>query len=61
MDAEKIREIARNMIARHGLRAQAVAQEHLEEVRRQGETANLEHWQAVFDAVVELRRTEKAA
>jgi hypothetical protein len=50
-------EIARMMIQRHGLRAQAVALEHIQESRRQGDTQDLDRWQAVYNAICELRRT----
>ncbi len=50
-------EIARNMIRRHGLRAQAVAMEHVAETRLQGDAAGLDHWQRTHAAICELRRT----
>ena len=50
-------DIARMMIKRHGLRAQAVAMERAAETRLQGDVAGLEHWQATGAAIRELRRT----
>lgn len=51
------RNTAQNMIRLHGLRAQAIAMEHLMEQRQAGDAAGLEHWQAVHAAICELRRT----
>jgi hypothetical protein len=51
------RNTAQNMIQLHGLRAQAIAMEHLMEMRQAGDTVGLEHWQAVHAAICELRRT----
>ncbi len=51
------RDTAQNMIRLHGLRAQAIAMEHLMELRQTGDAAALEHWQAVHAAICELRRT----
>lgn len=51
------RNVAQNMIRLHGLRAQAVAMEHLTQQRQAGDTVGLEHWQAVHSAICELRRT----
>jgi hypothetical protein len=52
------RNVAQNMIRLHGLRAQAIAMERLTEQRQAGNTAGLEHWQAVHAAICELRRTK---
>ena len=52
---------AQNMIRRHGLRAQAIAMEHLAEQRQAGDTSGLEHWQAIHVAICELRRTQPLA
>jgi hypothetical protein len=49
--------IARMMIRRHGLRAQAVAMERAAETRLQGDAAGLNHWQSTGAAIRELRRT----
>jgi len=50
-------DIARMMIRRHGLRAQAVATERAAEMRLQGDVAGFEHWQSTDAAIRELRRT----
>jgi hypothetical protein len=50
-------EMAQMMIRRHGLRAQAVALEHIAEMRQQGDTAGLDLWQHTHTAIIELRRT----
>lgn len=50
-------DMAQMMIRRHGLRAQAVALEHMAEMRQQGDTAGLDLWQHTHTAIVELRRT----
>jgi hypothetical protein len=50
-------DMAQMMIRRHGLRAQAVALEHISEMRQQGDTAGLDLWQHTHTAIVELRRT----
>jgi len=47
---------ARAMIKRHGLQAQAVALERVQEMRVQGDSAGLDRWQAIFAAICELRR-----
>lgn len=54
------RQVAQSMIHRHGLRAQAIAMEHLMEQRQTGDASALEHWQAVHTAICELRRTAPA-
>jgi hypothetical protein len=51
------RYIAQNLIAAHGLRANAVANERIAESRQQGDAAGLERWQNVKVAINELRRT----
>jgi hypothetical protein len=48
---------AQNLMAVHGLRAQAVVHERLSEARQQGDTASSERWQNVEAAISELRRT----
>ncbi|MCC6720025.1 MAG: hypothetical protein IT555_19280 [Acetobacteraceae bacterium] len=50
-------ETARMMIQLHGLQAQAIAQRHVEEMRRQNDTAGLDRWSQVHVAICELRRT----
>jgi hypothetical protein len=51
---------ALSMIKLHGLRAQAVAQERVAELRLQGDTARYDFWQQVHAAICELRRTAPA-
>jgi hypothetical protein len=53
--------LARMLIARHGLRASAVAEEHVNQARTAGDTASHERWVAVQAAVNELRRTAPRA
>jgi hypothetical protein len=48
---------AQNLIAVHGLRAQAVVHERIAESRLQGDTSSLERWQNVEAAITDLRRT----
>jgi hypothetical protein len=50
---------AQNLMAVHGLRAQAVVHEHIAESRQQGDTSGLERWQNVEAAISELRRTAR--
>ena len=50
-------ETARQLIKRHGLRAQAIALERVQDMRVQGDAAGLNRWQAVYAAVCELRRS----
>ena len=51
---------AQNLMAVHGLRAQAVVHERLSEARQQGDTSGLERWQNVEAVISELRRTASA-
>lgn len=51
---------AQNLMAVHGLRAQAVVHERLTEARQQGDTTGLERWQNVEAVISELRRTASA-
>ncbi len=48
---------ARDMLRTHGLRAQAVAMERIEEARRQGDFTGLHRWEQTHAAICELRRT----
>ncbi len=48
---------AQNLMAVHGLRAQAVVQERIAESRQQGNTSEMDRWQNVEAAISELRRT----
>lgn len=57
MPHEKVKETAQMMLRLHGLQAQAIAQERASEMRQQGDTAGLEHWQQIHAAICELRRT----
>jgi len=50
-------QVARMLIDRHGLRAGAVAEEHVNEAQVAGDNAALGHWSSVRAAVAELRRT----
>lgn len=54
------KETARMMIRLHGLQAQAIAQERVAEMRQQGDTAGLDHWQLVHTAIRELRQAGRA-
>jgi hypothetical protein len=51
------RQTAQMMIRLHGLQAQAIAEERIAEMRQQGDTLGLDHWQQVQTAIRELRRT----
>lgn len=55
------KETARMMIRLHGLQAQAIAQERVSEMRQQGDTAGLDHWQLVHTAICEMRQAGRAA
>jgi hypothetical protein len=57
MPQQDSKDTARLMIKRHGLQAQAVALEHVHEMRLQGDTAGLDRWQSIYAAICELRRT----
>ncbi len=56
----KAQAAAFSMIKLHGLRAQAVAQERLAELRLRGDTAEFDLWQQIYAAICELRRTAPA-
>jgi hypothetical protein len=51
------KQIARNLMSVHGLRAQALVQERIAEARLAGDHNGLERWQNVRAAIAELRRT----
>ncbi|MBV8870618.1 MAG: hypothetical protein JOY65_14580 [Acetobacteraceae bacterium] len=51
------KETARMLIKRHGLRAQAIALERVQEMRVQGDAAGLNRWQEIFAAICDLRRS----
>jgi hypothetical protein len=57
MLAYENKQIARNLMSVHGLRAQAVVQERIAEARLAGDRAGLDRWQNVHAAIGELRRT----
>ncbi len=57
MNREDLLIAAKNLIATHGLRAQAVASERIAEARAQGRTAELAQWEGIRVAIAELRRT----
>jgi hypothetical protein len=61
MDQTESRNIARNMMSVHGLRAQAVVQERLTEARARGDTTGMERWQTVEAMIAELRRTGRSS
>jgi hypothetical protein len=50
MPRQDSKDTARLMIQRHGLQAQAVALEHVQEMRLQGDTAGLDRWQSIYAA-----------
>jgi hypothetical protein len=60
MPEQNSQQTARMMIQLHGLQAQAIAQERVLEMRQQGDTAGLDHWQQVYAAICEFRRTGPA-
>jgi hypothetical protein len=51
---------ALNLISVHGVRAQAVVGERIEEARLEGNASGLARWQDVESAINELRRTSPA-
>lgn len=57
MDDNSALGIARDMLHLHGLRAQAVAKERIEEMRQMGDFAGLHRWEQTYAAICELRRT----
>ena len=59
MPNESSHQTALSMIQLHGLRAQAVALEHVAEMRQKGDTAGLDRWQQVHAAICELRQTTR--
>jgi hypothetical protein len=60
MRHQDAKETARMMIRLHGLRAQAIAQERAAEMRQQGDTAGLDHWQQIHTAICEMRQATRA-
>ena len=59
MQYPNAKETARMMVRLHGLRAQAIAQERAAEMRQQGDTAGLDHWEQIHAAICELRRPHR--
>jgi hypothetical protein len=51
---------AMNLMSVHGVRAQAVVSERIEEARLQGDASGLARWQNVETAINELRQTSPA-
>lgn len=51
------KQTAQNLMVAHGLLAQAVVKERIEESRLQGDASGLARWQNVEAAISELRRT----
>jgi len=60
MQAEDTTRIALSLIQRHGMRAQAVANELAAEMQAAGDAAGLDKWRQIHDLIWELRRTERA-
>ena len=56
MDAD-YKKTAMNLMSIHGVRAQAVVTERIEEARLQGDASGFARWQNVEAAINELRRT----
>ncbi|MBS0640730.1 MAG: hypothetical protein JSS43_12700 [Proteobacteria bacterium] len=54
------KQTAQSLMVVHGLRAQAVVRERIEEARLQGDASSLARWQNVEAAISELRRTTPA-
>jgi hypothetical protein len=51
---------AMSLISVHGVRAQAVVSERIQEARLEGDASGLARWQNVEAAISELRRTNPA-
>ncbi|HEY4174227.1 MAG TPA: hypothetical protein VGM42_14455 [Rhodopila sp.] len=51
---------ATNLISVHGIRAQAVVSERMEEARLRNDASDVARWQNVETAIHELRRTHQA-
>lgn len=60
MQADDPTQIALSLIQRHGLRAQAVANERAAEMQNAGDAAGVDKWRQIHDLIAELRRTERA-
>lgn len=59
MRHQTAKETAEMMIRLHGLRAQAIAQKRATEMRQQGDTAGLDHWQQIHAAICDMRRSAR--
>jgi hypothetical protein len=57
MRHQNAKETAQMMLRLHGLRAQAIAQQHAAEMRQQGNAAGLDRWQQIHTAICEMRQT----
>ena len=55
MVMQEARETALAMIQRHGVRAQAVAEEHAAEMQTGGDTESASRWREISMAIAELR------
>jgi hypothetical protein len=60
MQTPDILRTARDMIRRHGLRAQAMAAQRVAELRGQGQSADFEQWEQIYAVICELQRTRPA-
>ncbi len=56
MRHQNAQETAQMMIRLYGLRAQAIAHERAAEMRQQGDTAGLDHWEQIHTAICGMRR-----
>ena len=56
MQFQDPRNIARSVMRRHGLRAQAVALERAHEMQIKGDTAEFARWRQIHDLICELKR-----
>jgi hypothetical protein len=52
--------IAMSLISVHGVRAQAVVSERIQQARLEGDASGLARWQNVETAISELRQTNPA-
>jgi hypothetical protein len=55
MNMHEAKETALSMIERHGIRAQAVAEEHATEKLTVGDAEAAQHWHQIGLAIAELR------
>lgn len=59
MRHQDTKQTAQMMLRLHGLRAQAIAQERAAEMRLQGDTEGLDHWQQIHTAICEMRHAAR--